>query len=99
MRAIEHRLNLRELPVLLTPDQLAKDVFQIDHDEKHIAHLRRHGGLPYVQFQLGGRRIFRYPRAAVMEWIAARTHGAKAHAPTAGKTQQVDHRPAWSGRR
>lgn len=65
------------LPVLLTPEQLAEVVFQIEHDEKHLAHLRRHGGLPYVQFQLNGRRIFRYPRGAVLKWIAGRTHGSE----------------------
>lgn len=91
--------NIRELPVLLTPDQLANDVFQIDHDEKHIAHLRRHGGLPYVQFQLRGRRIFRYPREAVLAWIAARTHGATPDTAAAGRTQQSGPRPTWSGRR
>ena len=66
------------LPVLMTPEQLAVVMFQIDYDEKHLAHLRRHGNLPYVQFQINGRRVFRYPRDAVIEWIATRTHGAKA---------------------
>ncbi len=77
------------LPVLLTPEQLAAFVFQIEHDDKHVAHLRRHGGLPYVQFQLNGRRIFRYPRDAVLKWIAGRTHGA---------TEATETRPAPTGR-
>ena len=64
-----------ELPLLLTPEQLAALVFQIEYDEKHVTHLRRHGGLPYVQFQLNGCRIFRYPREAVIQWLISRTHG------------------------
>lgn len=78
-----------ELPLLLTPEQLAQVVFQIEYDEKHIAHLRRHGHLPYVQFQLKGERIFRYPRDAVIRWITVRTHSqakcmdSKSHCVTA----------------
>ncbi len=89
----------RELPLLLTPEQLARDVFQIEHDEAHIAHLRRQGGLPYVQFQLKGKRVYRYPREAVLAWIAARTHGATPHAAAAGTAQQSGQRPTWRGRR
>lgn len=63
------------LPSLLTPSQLAEELFQIPYDEKHLAHLRRHGGLPYLQFQLNGQRIFRYPKMAVLKWIEKRTHG------------------------
>ena len=70
-------VNERDLPVLLTPEQLTAFVLQIDYDETHLAHLRRHGGLPYVQFQLNGRRVFRYPRDAVISWLQARTHGVK----------------------
>jgi hypothetical protein len=61
---------------LLTPEQLAKDILQIDYDEKHIAHLRRHGGLPYVRLQINGQKIFRYPLEQVQKWITKRTHGA-----------------------
>ena len=64
-----------ELPMVLTPHQLAEELFQIPYDEKHLTHLRRHGGLPYLQFQLDGRRIFRYPREAILKWIEKRTHG------------------------
>ncbi len=60
---------------LLTGEQLAQEVFQVEFDEDHIAHLRRHGGLPYVQFQMKGKKLFRYPRQAVIEWVKSRTHG------------------------
>ena len=68
--------NKHNLPVFLTPKQLAEDVFQIDYNAKHIAHLRRHSGLPYLRFQINGVRIFRYPREQIMRWITKRTHGA-----------------------
>lgn len=99
MPTTEHRPNPGELPVLLTPDQLARDVFQIDHDEDHISHLRRQGGLPYVQFQLKGKRVYRYPREAVLAWIAARTHGVAPHAAAVVRTQQSGQRSTWRGRR
>lgn len=77
-----------ELPLLLTPEQLAQIVFQLEYDERHIAHLRRHGHLPYVQFQIRGERVFRYPRDAVIQWITTRTHG---------QTKLMDPRSHGSG--
>ncbi len=88
-----------ELPVLLTPEQLATGVFQIGHDESHIAHLRRHSGLPYVQFQINGERIFRYPRDAVIQWIASRTHGVRTPERPVAPPQQAGARRSWSSRR
>jgi hypothetical protein len=67
----------RDLPVLLTPEQLTIHLLQIDCDENHLAHLRRHGSLPYVQFQINGARVFRYPRDAVIQWINTRTHNSR----------------------
>jgi hypothetical protein len=68
-------MDEKHLPTLLTPEQLATEVFQIEYDPEHIAFLRRYSGLPYVQFKRKGQAIFRYPREAVLKWIARRTHG------------------------
>jgi hypothetical protein len=62
---------------LLTGEQLAEGIFQMEYDEKHLTHLRRHGGLPYMLFQRDGKKIFRYPLIPVMKWVETRTHGSK----------------------
>lgn len=64
------------LPANLTGEELAAWL-RIPHDDRHLQHLRRREGLPFVCFQINGDRHYSYPSRKVLTWTEERAGRAR----------------------